>query len=327
MNYKNSLIAASLSALIASANVAAEDLAFNPEGMQWAPVPEGHIAGKDNGQDDPAYEGESAGNEFHFTGKDCGICHNPNGKAKDHVFTMSGTLYKDRAGREPLEGAEIILQDVEGKVVSMTTNEAGNFYTYSDIASDPQAWDTAKTDEENKLNPRTWRYKAWVKNGDLINAMMTIASVGNVPGSTTERMSCGMHHAPFNSRGALLAGGFPTLPNYPESGISFKKHVMPVLKNRCKSCHTPEAAKPWTEYPKGTKYAYGGGLDLSAFEKDPNSKMGVMNIVNTANPEASKMLVLPLYGSEHGGGASWLNSNDEDYKAILQWIKEGAKNN
>ena len=307
----------------ASATAIAEVPDFSVEGMQWAPVPEGHVPGKDNGED----SGETAGNEFHFTGEDCGVCHRPGGKAEEHVFTMAGTLYKDRAGREPLKGGEIILQDSAGNVISMTTNDAGNFFTTAEIASDPQAWDETKTDEENKANARTWRYKAWVKNGDLVTSMMTIAAVGNAPGSTTERMSCGMHHAPLNSRGALLASGFPTLPDYPESGISFQKHVMPVLKNRCKSCHTPEAAKPWTEYPKGYKYAYGGGLDLSAFDKDPGSERGVADIVNTANPAASDMLIAPMYGSQHGGGASWLNTNDKDYKVIYQWIVEGAKNN
>ena len=102
---------------------------------------------------------------------------------------------------------------------------------------------------------------------------------------------------------------------------------MPILKNRCKSCHLPENAKPWVEYPRGTKYAYGGGLDLSAYEKDQNSTIGVKDIVNINNPGASDILVTPLYGSRHGGGASWRTSNDADYKVIRQWIAEGAKNN
>lgn len=306
--------------------IAAPD--FTPEGMQWAEVPSGHVIGKDNGKlSEDAKEGKTAGNQFHMTGEDCGICHSPFGKASESVFTMAGTLYKDRAAREPLQGAEIILQDAEGNVVSMTTNEAGNFFTYEPIASDPQAWDDTKTEEENRKNPSTMRYKAWIKNGDLVNSMITIAAIGNPPGSTTERMSCGMHHAPLNSRGALMASGTPTLPSYPSADISFSGHVMPILKNRCKSCHLPEAAKPWVEYPKGTKYAYGGGLDLSAYSKDDNSKRGILDIVNLENPASSELLVNPMFGSKHGGGASWRNNQDPDYLAILQWISEGAQNN
>jgi len=316
-----------ISSLLLCTQVQADERVFTPEGMEWAEAPSGHVVGKDNGElSDDAKAGDAAGNEFHMTGEDCGICHSETGKASETIFSMAGTLYKDRAGREPLAGAEIILEDVEGNVVSMTTNDSGNFFTYADIASDPQAWDPEKTEEENRASSTTWRYKAWVKNGDLVTSMMTLAGVGG-SSSTTSRMSCGMHHAPLNSRGALLASGFPTLSKYPETNVSFKKHVMPVLKNRCKSCHLPEKARPWVEYPKGTKYAYGGGLDLSAFLKDEGSEKGISDIVNIDNPDASLMLVTPMYGSKHGGGASWRSADNADYKVIRQWISEGAKNN
>jgi len=295
---------------------------FDAQSLEWQAAPTGHIPGKDNGVD----SGESGGNEFHFIGEDCGVCHSPIGKAKDYVFTMSGTLYKDRAGREPLVAAEVILQDVEGNVISMTSNEAGNFFTTAPIASDSQAWNPALTEEQNRATSSTWRYKAWVKNDGLTTAMMTIAGVGG-SSATTLRMSCGMHHAPLNSRGALLASGTPTLNSAPDKDISFRQHIMPILKNRCKSCHLPEIARPWTEYPKGTKYPYGGGLDLSAFEKDINSSRGIQDIVNTLNPDASLMLVAPMLGSRHGGGASWKDNRFADYKIIRQWIAEGAKNN
>jgi len=304
----------------------ASERIFTPEGMKWANVPIGHVVGKDNGKlSEEAEAGDTAGNEFHMTGEDCGICHSKLGKAKEAIFTMAGTVYEDRAARKPLASAEIILEDVEGNVISMTSNNSGNFFTYAPIASDPQSWDMDKTETVNRENPNTWRYKAWVKNGDLTSAMITLAGVGS--GGTTTRMSCGMHHAPLNSRGALLASGFPTLPSYPAKDISFKKHVMPVLKNRCKSCHLPEQARPWVEYPTGTKYAYGGGLDLSSYNKDLNSSLGIENIINIDNPDASDMLTAPMYGSRHGGGASWRSAESSDYQVIRQWISEGAKNN
>ena len=316
MKMNNNLVLTLAGLLLFTQAQAADEHIFTPEGMQWAEVPSGHVVGKDNGElSDEAKNGETAGNEFHMIGEDCGICHSALGKANNSIFTMAGTIYKDRAGREPLVGAEIILQDVEGNVISMTSNDSGNFFTYAPIASDPQAWNPDLSEEENRENSNTWRYKAWVKNDDLTTVMMTLAGVGG-SGSTTTRMSCGMHHAPMNSRGALFASGFSTLPSYPDKDISFKKHVMPILKNRCKSCHLPEKARPWVEYPTGTKYAYGGGLDLSAYEKDENSMMGIQDIVNTNSPDASDLLVTPLYGSKHGGGSSWRTTNDADYKAI-----------
>jgi len=52
----------------------------------------GHIPGKDNGRA-----------KYPHAGEEGGICHRLHGKAPV-VFTMSGTLYEDRAGRKPLQG-------------------------------------------------------------------------------------------------------------------------------------------------------------------------------------------------------------------------------
>ena len=81
----------------------------------------------------------SPGIGAHMAGEDCGICHRPNGKASNHIFTMAGTLYEDKAGRRPLAGGEVILQDKDGNVISMTSNEIGNFWTYAPLASYPYA--------------------------------------------------------------------------------------------------------------------------------------------------------------------------------------------
>ncbi len=100
---------------------------FNAEGMKYLAAPTSHVPGKDNG----------AGIGLHNAGEDCGMCHTPNGKAGNYAFTIGGTIYEDRAARRTLKGAEVILQDISGKVISMTTNEAGNFWTYTPIAGNP----------------------------------------------------------------------------------------------------------------------------------------------------------------------------------------------
>ncbi len=94
---------------------------FSSFGRLFQPAPDGHIVGKDNGP----------GHGTHHPGEDCGKCHRVGGRAEAYLFTMAGTLYKDRAGREVLKGGEIILEDRDGNVISMTSNEAGNFWTYS----------------------------------------------------------------------------------------------------------------------------------------------------------------------------------------------------
>ncbi|MBI4649806.1 hypothetical protein HY745_00605 [Candidatus Desantisbacteria bacterium] len=103
-------------------------LNFSSDGRKLQPVPSGHIPGKDNGP----------GRGTHNAGEECGACHRPGGKASV-VFTASGTLYEDRAGRKPLKEGEVILQDIDGNVISMTSNEVGNFWTYAPIASNPYA--------------------------------------------------------------------------------------------------------------------------------------------------------------------------------------------
>ena len=91
---------------------------------------------------------------------------------------MSGTLYNDRSGRSVAKGGEIIMEDREGNIISITSNEAGNIWTKAPFASDPYTIGSYhggppfeplyKEDSEgNLLQPadpndsRTWKYKTW----------------------------------------------------------------------------------------------------------------------------------------------------------------------
>ena len=283
---------------------------FTPEGQKWEDIPSGHVVGKDNG----TIDGSSGFEGLHFQGADCGICHTPGGPAEAYVFTVAGTIYKDKAGRESLEGAEVVLRDVEGNILSMTTNSAGNFFTYSSIAYDPALGDDI---------PRNQRYKAWVKYGDSVRTMVTLAYVGATP-AFIPRMSCNMHHnGRLGARGALTAGNFDTLPDYPEYDISYNGHVLPILKNRCKACHVPSETDPTTAYGD-TVFDYSGGLDLSGYKTSEG--IGLTDVVNVINPELSLILAKPASGSLHGGGNFW-NLGDKEYDLIKLWIAEGAFNN
>lgn len=321
-------------------------------GRAEQPVPTGHEVGKDNG--DP--EGG-----LHYAGEDCGICHTPNGKAGNNVFTMSGTLYQDRMGSIPLAGAEVILQGPNGKTLSMTTNSAGNFWTNAELGSNPTSVASHSgmthllytVDADGKVTPadpsdsRTWQYKAWIKQGDAVHAMITIAPVGGSTG-TTPRMSCNMHHSPLGSTGAAWVSQAPALTEYPKQNISFKQHVQPVLQAKCAPCHIPgeritrlvndtdlraqepttldySGAKDFTTYA-GSTYMTGTGTNAREEAKD-----GVIQSVDTEAPEESELLVAPKIrkpGSEveHPGGGFW-SKQDADYKLIRQWIFEGAKDN
>lgn len=310
---------------------------FSAKGREFQPVPTGHTPGKDNGP----------GFGFHNTGVDCGICHKPYGKAPNQVFTMSGTLYEDRAARKPLKGGEVILQDIDGKVISMTSNEVGNFWTYEAIGSNPYTvvgkgaglrlytTDSSGFRPADSKYPQTWQYKTWVKNGDHVLPMVTIAPVGGATilpdgkPDATSRMSCSMHHAPMGSRGGLWAGTKGTLASYPSSGLNFKKHILPIFKSKCAPCHIPGStitrivtkSDIVTTFPNTTTtwVDYSNDLDLTAYNGAKTKKLSDTVMRGTILPKTDGTI-------PHAGGKFWSVGN-ADYEAIKKWTEEGAQNN
>lgn len=333
-----------------------DESTFNALGRMYQPAPDGHIVGQDN----------APGRGTHHPGEDCGRCHRPGGRAEGYVWTMSGTLYKDRPGRAVLKGGEIILQDREGKVISMTSNQAGNFWTTSPLASDPYTVATTHghepfipmytLDSSGNLipapanDPSTWHYKTWARKGNSVRPMMTIAGAGG--SMTTPRMSCNMHHGGVAHRsGALWVGKAPTLESYPARHLGYRKHIYPILRSNCSPCHipgktvTPMNTKTDHDTPS-TAVDYSGGLDLMTFEGssvqsplyhptiplkvigyETISKEGVEAVVDSSHPRKSLLLLKTVTGGvPHGGGAFW-NEHHPDYQALKQWIWEGARKN
>lgn len=334
---------------------------FTSYERRWQPAPTGYQAGKDNG----------SGIGTHHPGEDCGICHKPGGKAPDLI--IAGTLYRDRLATQVAEGGEIILEDLNGKVISMVSNVAGNFWSMASIGSYPYTVGTyhghapfvpkyelytsgtQKGQLKTPADPTdslTWKYKAWVKSGTALTPMMSVAGVGG--GVTAPRMSCNMHHAGLGSRGGLWTGSAPTLRSYPQSGLSYKKHIFPILRSKCAPCHIPGA----THTGLGTKAEYdhelglGGvsplefssSLDLMTFDGSSVSapiynpttgvvigtemvtKRGVKAVIDPSSPSYSPLLVKTTSGTSHGGGVFW-GTSDADYMALRQWITEGGRNN
>jgi hypothetical protein len=314
---------------------------FSADGRKWQPAPTGHIPGKDNG----------AGTGSHNTGEDCGICHNPAGKAKNYVFTMSGTLYEDRAARKPLQGGEIILQDIDGKVISMTSNNVGNFWTFTPIGSNPYTVVGKSSNiplyssdanggfiPADPLAPQTWQYKAWVRNGNNVRYMVTIPPVGGatiLPDGTPDknsRMSCSMHHAGLGSRGGLWASRKSTLPSYPSSGLSYKKHILPIVKSKCAPCHIPgetlTRVVTKSDNDGTTKIDYSKSLDFTSFAGSSVTASGTTWTKRGISDSGinSSMLLKTDGAILHAGGKFW-SSGEPDYEALKQWIAEGAHNN
>jgi hypothetical protein len=96
--------------------------------------------------------GEIAGypvGPLHRPGQPCLTCHGGDGPAES-VLSIGGTVYSLRDEEELANGAQVEIKDIEGKVITLLTNAAGNFYVSPDLY-DPvypiQAkvrWGTAK---------------------------------------------------------------------------------------------------------------------------------------------------------------------------------------
>lgn len=314
---------------------------FNAAARARQPPPVGHVPGKDSG----------AGAGRHNAGEDCGTCHTPGGKAGDLVFTIAGTIYEDRAARRPAGGVEVVLQGADGRVLSMVTNELGNFWTLAPVGSNPWAVSShgATTDvlfeadggvlarPADPADSRTWQYKAWLRSGDTYRTMVTIAPVGGASAATA-RMSCNMHHAPMGASGAAWVSRRPTLAAYPVGSISFRKHVLPVLTNKCVPCHLPGprrtrvATASDLRAQEPTTVDYSGGRDFTSYGGSTVggvTKGGFRSVVDPASPEASLALLKTRLGGEgvvHAGGSFW-DDADPDYRALRAWIEEGALDN
>ncbi len=319
---------------------------FNALGRMFEAIPDGYIMGKDNEQ----------GMGMHHPGENCGLCHRPGGRAEAHLFSISGTLYNDRIGRSVAKGGEIILEDREGDIISMTSNEVGNFWTKAPFASDPYSVGSYhggppfellyKEDSEGNLiqpadpnDSRTWKYKTWVRKGESVRPMVMIPAVGG--GTAAPRMSCNMHHGGVaHASGALWVGRDPVLPSYPASNLSYRKHIYPILRTNCSPCHVPGKTKTPVNTKAdllgdpSTSIDYSGGLDLMFYSgstvkvgAETISKVGVESVVDPTSPKQSLLLRKTLSGGDpHAGGAFW-DERHPDYLALKTWIIEGAMEN
>jgi hypothetical protein len=242
----------------------------------------------------------------------------------------------------------------------MTTNETGNFWTTAPLASNPctVASHSGTTHELYSLDgdgncvpsvpasdSRTWQYKAWVKQGDQVRHMVSVVPVGGATG-TSPRMSCNMHHSPMGSSGGVWGMRKNTLAAYPRSGLGFRKHILPIFRNKCAPCHIPgntrtrlvtrtdiDAAAPTSiDYSSARDYtSYAGSIVTSGTATFSKPGIQALAAGYEAAPDSSPLLTKTLMQPDnrvviHAGGGFWTPA-DGDYQAIRQWIAEGALDN
>lgn len=322
---------------------------FNARERRHQPPPAAELIDVD-GQQVGADNGEGLG--MHFAGEDCAVCHTPGGKAGNYVFSIAGTIYEDRFARRPAVGARVLIEDIAGNLITLTTNSVGNYWTFTAIGSNPLSVANHggattvlyTTNPDGSITPadpadsRTWQYKTWISHDDATRHMVTIAPVGGATG-TTPRMSCTMHHAGMGSSGASWVSSRPTFKTPPTADVSFQKHVLPVLISKCVPCHIPgnrrtrAATSTDVDTVDPTTVDYSAGKDFTTYDgstADSITKEGFRSVVDPTMPDMSDALVNTLKRTDgtvqHSGGGFW-TTNDADYQLIRQWIAEGALNN
>jgi hypothetical protein len=63
----------------------------------------------------------------HRPGQPCLACHGGSGPAIAR-FIVGGTVYAKQGGGQPADRALVAIEDVDGHIVTATTNSVGNFY-------------------------------------------------------------------------------------------------------------------------------------------------------------------------------------------------------
>jgi hypothetical protein len=86
----------------------------------------------------------------------------------------------------------------------------------------------------------------------------------------------------------------------------------------CVMCHTWQTSVRFSLETPATDAGWTAAQSRKNFDV-------VTRLVNTANPESSRLLLKPLTpeagGLGHTGGTYWTSRNDPEYQAILKWIR------
>ena len=64
---------------------------------------------------------------LHRPGQPCLVCHGGSGPASSQ-FSIAGTITMTQGQPGPASGAQVVIEDISGSIVTLTTNPAGNFY-------------------------------------------------------------------------------------------------------------------------------------------------------------------------------------------------------
>lgn len=253
-------------------------------------------------------------------GSNCQSCHSPGNlpedltgaptarqSADDLNWSIAGTAFADIVGSSQLSGAVVKVTDSTGKVVSLTTNRAGNFYSNTPMTPPLTAQITA--------DGQTYEMASPVDTG----ACNSCHTCNGTPGG---KLYGGLQPTPVPTPEPTPALCIPATP----VPVTFSNINSEILQPTCatSNCHSKSAAA--------------GGLSLES----SNAYSNLVNVNATQLP--SMKLVAPadtansyfwhkVKGDQSsvggGGGTMPIGStlSNANLERIQQWISEGAPNN
>jgi len=226
---------------------------------------------------------------IHYQGKDCMTCHS----SGEYAFNSGGTVFTR------LNGAD---EDINAVAVNHTLRlvlESGLSLTYTKGMGYGNAhWrgDVGAIDSftAQVLDP----------NGAVVNS-------SNPNSHHVGMLACNTCHSATGANGApgriINYRPTETTATVSQSDPTFSASVMPILTNKCVSCHSSTS---------------NNGFIVDTADS-ANAYKEVMYYVTTDNPAGSAILLKPT-GSNH---MLIFDTNTAEYDTILQWIEAGALNN
>lgn len=198
-----------------------------------------------------------------FLGEGIGECHNSYAGydcLSCHWFSVAGTIYRDKDGRSPLSGADIKIEDADGYVSYMWSNDYGNFGT-SDYIKPPYIITVTYNNREVIMRNRSG-YGG--------------CNYCHVQGSAYAAGAIFINEQDHNLKGSVVE----SVEGAQE--ISYERDIKPILARKCVICHKPSGMRnssPMSTYAEtaSSSLLTPGSVDSLLIQKlDSSATIGTM---------------------------------------------------
>ena len=262
----------------------------------------------------------------HYQGESCLSCHGANG----NLSSGGEAGETGEAGENQFTSGATIFTKLNG-----TASEAASAYTLRLVLENvgtTVAYNQARGSGNVNASFATGTLNGYT--AEVLNASGTVVNKSLQNTHDVTRLDCNRCHTTSGANGApgrivsfdyygagTTTGSTTTGSSTATTGTgtttgsstnntvvakSFATDVLPILQNKCQSCH--------------------GGSGNFSITNSATPYAGVSGFVTASNATDSRLLQKASNSVSHGGGTV-LASMSSEYKTIRDWILEGAKNN